>query len=249
MKLEDFILHEMKDFTKGTSSFWIDDISLETTDLQNVVRREDTPLEVYSLPDRVFLAEDVDYRVVETYAINYTQYVRTPRLERVSGGRLSVGDTVTINWSCAIKYQGVRQTPCFSLLEPLLEYQENIRHVDSLLHPDGFKIHMNEVSYANYDAACTHRNMTPGELVGSYCRQMYQIIQARRPNAPVRIYGDAFDVFVKDVRAMPVTTSTWTVGSLQELPAPVEVMCMEGYSSNVDSSLNYSNKRLLMFYH
>jgi hypothetical protein len=226
-----------KSSTSG--SIWIDDLEFTTSELQNVIRREDTPLEIHTVPNNVFLAEETDYRVVETYATNYTQYVYKPRIERLSGGRLSAGDTVTVNWSAALKYQGARQTVCFSLLDPLLGYQENIRHVDSLLHPDGFKIHINEVSYTNFDEACTRRNLTPAELVGSYCRQMYQIIQARRPNAPVRIYGDAFDIFVKDARAMPVTASPWTIGALQELPAPIEVMCMEGYSTNLDSSLNY----------
>jgi hypothetical protein len=157
----------------------------------------------------------------------------------VPGSRLAIGDTVLVDWSCAPLYGGVRLTQCFSQIEPLLEYQERIRHVDSLLSPDGFKISINEVSYAGYDAACTQRHMTPGQLVGSYCRQMYQIVQARRPGAVVRIGGDAFDIFVRDVRAMPVTTSSWTAGALEELPAPMEIMCMEGYSSNLDSSLNY----------
>ena len=223
--------------TAGT--VWIDDVSLETADLQNMVRREDTPLNVRAKRNNLQLAEDLDYRVVETYGTSYPQFVRRPRMELMPGSRLAVGDTVLVDWACAPLYGGARQTQCFSQIEPLLEYQERIRHVDSLVRPDGFKIHINEVSYANYDDACTRRQMTPAQLVGSYCRQMYQIIQARRPGAPVRIYGDAFDIFVHDPRAMPVTTPTWTVGALEELPAPMEIMCMEGYSSNLDSSLDY----------
>jgi hypothetical protein len=218
---------------------WIDDLALETADLQNIVRREDTPLNVRGKRNNMQMAEGTDFRTVETYGTSYPQYVRQPRLERVAGGRLAVGDTVVVDWSCAPLYGGVRQTQCFSQVEPLLEYQERIRHVDSLVHPDGFKIQINEVSYAGYDAACTSRHLTPGQLVGSYCAQMYQIIQARRPGAPVRIYGDAFDYYVRDPRAMPVTGVTWTVGALQELPTPVEVMCMEDYSTNLDSSLDY----------
>ncbi|MCX6600821.1 MAG: hypothetical protein NT025_04585 [bacterium] len=223
--------------TGGT--IWLDDLSLETAAPVNIVRREDTPLVVRSARNGALMAEGLDFRVVETYSTSYPQYVVQPRLELVPGSRLAIGDTVLLDWSCAPLYQGVRKTQCFSQIEPLLDYQERIRHVDSLLHPDGFKISINEVSYAGYDAACTRRHMTPAQLVGSYCRQMYQVIQARRPGAPVRIYGDAFDIYVRDPRAMPVTTSPWTVGALEELPAPMEIMCMEGYSSNLDSSLNY----------
>ena len=223
--------------TGGT--MWLDDVALETADPHYMVRREDTPLIVHSSRNGALLAEDLDFRVVETYATSYPQFVLQPRLELAPGSRVAVGDTVLVDWSCAPLYGGARKTRCFSQIEPLLEYQERIRHVDSLLSPDAFKISINEVSYANYDEACTRRHMTPAQLVGSYCRQMYQIIQARRPGALVRIGGDAFDIFVRDPRAMPVTTSPWTVGALEELPAPMEIMCMGSYSSNLDSSLNY----------
>jgi hypothetical protein len=223
--------------TGGT--LWLDDLSLETADPENMVRREDTPLAARSYRNGALLAEGVDYRVAETSGTDYSQFVLQPRLELVPGSRLTVGDTVLVDWSCAPLYGGVRRTQCFSQLGPLLEYQERIRHVDSLLRPDAFKISINEVSYANYDAACTQRHLSPGQLVGSYCRQMYQVIQARRPGTLVRIGGDPFDIFVRDVRAMPVTTSSWTAGALEELPAPMEIMCMDGYSWNLDSSLDY----------
>jgi hypothetical protein len=225
--------------TPAGGTVWLDDLSLETADLHRMVRREDTPLIVRSARNSVLLAEDLDYRVVEMSSSSYPQYVVQPRLELVPGSRLAVGDTVLVDWSCAPLYGGVRRTQCFSQIEPLLEYQVRIRQLDSLLHPDGFKISINEVSYAGYDAACTQRHMTPGQLAGSYCRQMYQVIQGRRPGTPVRIYGDAFDIYVRDVRAMPVAASSWTAGALEELPTPMEIMCMEGYSSNLDSSLNY----------
>ncbi|HEY3294517.1 MAG TPA: glycoside hydrolase family 20 zincin-like fold domain-containing protein [bacterium] len=223
-------------------TLWLDDITFETADLSEMVRRSDTPLAVrkagqFTTP----LIEGVDYRAVETYSTTYPQYLKQPRLERLTGGQLSDGDTVSVDWSSAMRYQGGRQTECFSLLDPLLAYQDRIAALDSMLHPDGFKIHINEVSYANYDETCTSRHMTPAQLVGSYCRQMYQIIQGRRPGAPVRIYGDAFDTNVHDVRAMPVTVTPWTIGSLQELPSAVEMMAMLGYSDNLDSSMTYFN--------
>ncbi|RPH95028.1 hypothetical protein EHM69_05675 [candidate division KSB1 bacterium] len=223
--------------TAGT--IWLDDITIETAELQDMMRRDDTPLNVYTNRDRMLLTEGYDYRVVETYSTIYQQYIRQPRIDRILGGRIGVGDTVIVNWSCAVNYQGGRNTVCFSRLEPLLEYQERIRHVDSLIHPDGFKIHINEVSYAGYDQACVQSNLTPAQLVGRYCRQMYQIIQARRPGAPVRIYGDAFDIFVNDPRAMPVTYSPWNIGALHELPEPMEIMAMDEYTRSLDSSIVY----------
>ncbi len=220
-------------------TLWLDDITFETAYPAEMLRRSDTPVVVRKQGQGNVLTEGVDYQIVETYSSSYPQYVKQPRLDKLAGGALAYGDTVRMDWHCAMLYQGSRQTECFSLLEPLLAYQDRIAALDSLLHPDGFKIHIDEVSYTDYDPLCTARHMTPAQLVGSYCRQMYQIIQGRRPGVPVRIYGDPFDVFVYDVRAMPVTVSPWTIGSLQELPAPIEVMAMQDYSSNLDSSMVY----------
>lgn len=224
--------------TRGT--VWLDDVTIETCELENMVRREDTPLQIRKYRTNEQLAEGIDYQVFENYSTAYPQYVRNPLIMRLPGGRLNTtGDTVLVNWSVAPRYQGTRWTQCFSQSEILLVYQERIRHVDSLLHPDEFKIQINEVCYSNYDDACTRRNLTPAQLIGSHCRQMYQIIQARRPGAKVRIYGDVFDIYSGDVRANPSLTLPWTAGALQELPAPMEIMCMEGYSSNLDSSLEF----------
>ncbi len=220
-------------------TLWLDDISVEAIEPHDMIRRNDTPVEVYNSRSNQLMTEGIDYRIVETSDSSYSQFVAKPRFERISGGRLAVNDTVKINWSWAPLFENKRRTQCFSLVEPLIEYQDRVARLDSFLHPDGFKIHINEVSYAGFDLNCTRRNMTPAQLVGSYCRQMYQIIQARRLGVPVRIYGDAFDIFVFDPRAMPVTTRTWTVGALQELPEAIEVMAMASYTSNLDSSMQY----------
>ena len=222
---------------------WLDDIEITTGGMQDIVRRADTPLDLYRQRQNMLMAEGVDYRVVETDTTAHFQYVRLPRLERIPGGRLELGDTVRLNFYCAKESHestGGKQTPCFSMLKPLVAYQSQVAWIDSLLHPDGFKIHINEVSYANYDPLCTRRHLSAGQLVGSYCDQMYNIIQARRPGLPVRIYGDAFDIYASDSRAMPVVPGVpWNTGALQELSPAVELMAMSDYSSNLDSTIAY----------
>ena len=111
--------------------------------------------------------------------------------------------------------------------------------LDSLVHPDGFKIHINEVCFSDYDPLCAVRGLTPGELVGSYCRQMYEIVQSFRPGAPMRTYGDPFDIWVSDPRLHPVDTPPWTAGSLQELSPTIEILAMADYTDNLDSSFSY----------
>ncbi|MDD5088075.1 MAG: hypothetical protein PHI18_04690, partial [bacterium] len=178
--------------TAGTA--WIDDIQITALEPRDMLRRPDTPLRVYAQRSGLLLTEGMDYRVVETSGTTQARFVERPRFERLTGGRLSVGDTIRVEWSWAISYQGYRQTVCFSQIEPLLEYQDRIAVVDSMFHPDGYKININELALANYDNACTQRHMTPGQLVGRYLRQMYQIIQARQPGVSVRSYGDAADI-------------------------------------------------------
>jgi hypothetical protein len=226
--------------SQGTA--WVDDVSLEQTGPQWMLRRSDTPLTVTRASDGLLLREGTDFRVVETYSSSYYQFVRQPRFDVLSGGRLANGDIVQLNWYAGMPYQGEngKYIPCFTLLEPLRSYQDRVALMDSLMHPDGFKIHINEVICADYDPVCTARHLTPGQLVGRYCAQMYNIIQARAPGAPVRIYGDAVDVFAGGSSwAMPVSVFPWNTGALQELPAPVEVMAMTGYTSDLDSSLIY----------
>lgn len=226
-----------EEYSSGT--LWIDDISFENAGLTNMLRREDTPVSVYKEPGHILMTEGVDYTIAETSGTPLDRYVTSPRITRVNGGALAVGNTVNVDWNAAILFQGGRETVCWSMPEPLEFYQDQIRNLDSTLAPHGFKIHINEVSYAGYDHNCLSQGLTPGQLVGNYVDQMYDIIQARRPGAFVRSYGDPFDIWVYDNRCHPVTTSPWTVGALQRLSPYVEMMMMTDYSSDYDSSFAY----------
>ncbi len=223
--------------TAGT--MWIDDVSIEAGQIESIVRRTDTPMQVYKEPAHTLMIEGSDYQITDTSGTTYQQFVMAPRLTTLTGGRLANNDSVTVDWYCAVRYQAGRQTPCFSLTAPLLAYQSRIRTLDSLLHPDGFKIHINEICYSDYDPLCTSRGLSPGQLVGSYCQQLYNSIQSFRPDASVRIYGDAFDIWVADPRLHPISTPPWTIGSLQQLATPVQIMGMTDYSTNLDSSFSY----------
>jgi len=224
-----------------SGNLWIDDVTLEPRGLNNMLRRSDTPLEVYKQPGNVLMNEGLDYTVTDQVTPAYPGYVRTPLVQRVNGGQLPVGTQVTINYHTAIIYQTGRETVCFSLLEPFEYYQSQIRNLDSALAPEAFKIHINEVSLAGYDPLCQSRGMSPGQLCGWHCNQLYDVIQARRPGVLVRIYGDAFDTWVDDNRCHPIDTSPWTTGALQQLDPEIEMMAMSDYSTNIDSTFAFFN--------
>lgn len=226
-------------YTSGT--VWIDDVTIENAGLMNMLRRPDTPLAVYKEPGHILMAEGLDYAVTDLSSPGEENYLTEPRLSRLTGGALANGNSVNVDWYTAIEYQGGRETVCWSLLEPLEHYQSSVRVLDSTLAPDGFKIHVNEVSYAGYDPLCRSRGMTAGQLVGHYCNQMYEVIQARRPGAPVRIYGDPFDISVEDPRANPIEGPAWNSGGLQQLSPEIEVMMMADYTRYEDSSYVYIN--------
>ncbi len=220
-------------------NLWIDDITIEAGPMQDLVRRQETTLTVLKRPTNEVMLEGYDYQVVETAGTSYSNYVESPRIDRLATGRLAVNDSVYVNWYCAVPYQHGRQTPCWSLYDNIVDYQQRVRNLDSLLRPDAFKIHINEVSYSGYDPLCLARNMTPGELVGSYCRQLYEAIQARRPGVKVRIYGDPFDIWVRDPRAHPVDELPWNAGGLQQLHPSMEIMGQASYTTDIDSSFSY----------
>ncbi|MFH1011662.1 MAG: hypothetical protein V1784_10575 [bacterium] len=225
-------------------TLWLDDFSIREKNPTWMLRRDDTPLSVYKEPGHILLQEgsNRDFTVEETYSQSYGScYVNSPRIRRVAGGRLANGDQITMDWYCAYAYritpQEYRRTVCFSLLEPLAFYQQKISNCDSLFKPDGFKIHINEVPIANWDPSCTSRGLTPAQLIGSYVRQMYNIIQARRPGAPVQVYGDMFDPF-HNARNCHWGMNGTIAGSLSELQGlPIVLLGLQG--SRIDSSLNY----------
>lgn len=226
-------------YSSGT--LWIDDIVVEPWGLRNMLRRDDTPLEVYKQPGNILMREGVDYSVADLNSPPTDDYIVLPRISRIAGGQLTQGNSVTVNYYTAIIFQDGRETVCFSKLEPLEYYQRQIAVLDSALAPDGFKIHINEVTLAGYDPLCLSRGLSPGQLCGWHCNELAEIINARRPDAPIRIYGDAFDIWVDDNRCHPVETSPWTVGALQQLMPEIEIMAMSDYSTNLDSSFAYFN--------
>jgi len=217
-------------------TLWIDNLVIEERNPIWILRRDDTPLHVFKEPGHIPLTEGDDFVIEESYWKDYGDcYIHYPTIRRVSGGRLANGNQISMDWYCAFRYQD-RQTPCFSLLEPLAAYQQKIACCDSLFHPDGFKIHINEISLANWDSLCLSRNLTPAQIVGSYVRQMYNIIQAQRPGAPVQVYGDAFDPYHEGSECRRAINGSM-MGSLFELPT---TMCLLALSEKyIDSSLYY----------
>lgn len=225
-------------------TLWLDDFSMQEMNPVWMLRRDDTPLAIYEEPGHILLQEGStgDYVVEETYSQSYGDcYVHYPRIRRVQGGRLTNGDRISMDWYCGYAYRTTpdeyRRTVCFSLLEPLAYYQQKVSNCDSLFHPDGFKIHINEVPVANWDPSCTSRGIMPGELLGSYVRRMYDIIQARRPGIPVQVYGDMFDPY-HNARDCHWGVNGSVSGSLSELEGiPITLLGLLG--DKVDSSLNY----------
>ena len=95
------------------------------------MRRTDTPVDLYRQRQNLLMAEGVDYRVVETDTIEHTQYVVLPRIERIAGGRLAVGDTGALDQFllCDVilaSTGGERRRVVQPMLEPLVDYQTRV---------------------------------------------------------------------------------------------------------------------------
>ena len=224
-------------FGAQSGTLWIDELTIEEINPIWLLQRDDTPFHAYEEPGHVPLTEGTDFIIEENFSKDFGDcYTHHPTIRRVPGGRLSNGDQITIDWYCAFRYEGWRESPCFSLLEPLAYYQQWISLCDSLFNPDGFKIHLNEISLANWDPACIARNETPAQIVGSYARQMYNIIQARRPGAPVQIYGDMFDPYDQGIEYIRAVNGSM-LGSLFELPTTITLLALT--QGNIHQSLNY----------
>ncbi|MBU1936117.1 carbohydrate binding domain-containing protein, partial [bacterium] len=236
----DTLLIYLGAFESSNGTLWIDDFTIEERNPIWLLQREDTPLQIYKEPGHILLTEGDDYIIQDNSSTDYSGcYYESPKIRRVYGGRLANGNQISMNWYCAFRYEKFRKSPCFTLLEPLAFYQQCVSLCDSMFNPDGFKIHLNEISVCNRDAVCTARNLTPAQIVGSYARQMYNIIQARRPGASVQIYADMFDPFDQGTEVIRAINGSM-LGSLFELPTTMTMLTLTGdQNSVVDSSLNY----------
>jgi hypothetical protein len=221
---------------------WIKDVYLETAPPENMLRRDDTYVNVYHEPEHILLSENVDYHVIETDKISHEKFIKHPKFEAIQGGRLTTGDTVSVDWFTAVIYQGKRETECFSLDAPLEDFADKISGLRQMFEPDGYNLLINEVAYAGYDPLCTSRNLSPGELAGNYVQRQYEIIQAADSGAPVRIYGDPFDVWVHDARAHRVSKANWNDGAMECISPDIELMMLMDYSTNPDSSLAFYSR-------
>lgn len=230
-------------FSHLSGTCWIDDISIEPAGFRDMIRRSDTPLEVYKLPDSEAMTEGVDYRVIDhcsnCVGYRWENFVKSPRLERIPGGRLSVNDTVVVNWSAGIEGGGGQKQICMSLLEPFEEYQSRIRKMDSLMHPDGVKLFLLEVFASNYDQTCLNRSLTTGQIVGKYVNQLCSIIRGRRLDMPIRANSDWADEFNPSAWANPAATEQWNAGAIEEVPSDLEFIAFENYTTDFDSSLEF----------
>lgn len=231
----------------SSGKLWLDDLALTQAFPEYIIRRPDTPLSLFNTTTDEPLQEHTAYSIVETTERSNPDFIHTPAFLLTDHSHLKNGDRLALNWHCGVKFQQHRETVCFSLREPLAEYAERLRTVEQFLYPEAYNIHIDEVSYAGYDSLCRGSGKSPAQLVGEYCRAMYDSIQVVHPQAAVRTYGDAFDINVHDVRMHPVDYRPWIAGidgesSLSFLPRDIQIMAMADYSRNLDSSFTFFDR-------
>jgi hypothetical protein len=148
---------------------WIDDVMVEETSLVNVLRRDGTPLEVYS--GSTTYAEGTDFAQVADPALaahpgTYDPWHTPPTVSVPAGSKLTTGQTVSMDYYTVVPQIGWEVSSCLS--EPGVQTwnQQNALALAKVF-PAGTGVFMgyDEMRQGDSCELCQSKNMTGGQLL------------------------------------------------------------------------------------
>ena len=184
----------------GEGKIWWDDVRLEPGGLVNVVRRKGAPLTVTSEDGRTVYVEGRDFADArdpllgrQPYGGEYTVWHKPPAVTVPRGSRLTEGRRVLISYYHTAIIHGGQVMCCMSepKLYEILKWQ--IDQVRKHLQPDGYFMQHDEIRVQGWDAACTDRRMTPGQVLADNVKRCAAIIRKADPGKPIYVWSDMFD--------------------------------------------------------
>ena len=228
-----------------TGSMWFDNVSVQEIGLHNVVRNSQSPLKLYR-PDGTPLSEGTDVASIqEPWApgtgMTYRLY-RTPLTPAIpAGSSLLPGDTVKIDYDAVQPiYDGQYGA---SLSEPGVKtyYANTITELRKSFAP-GTGIMMlgyDEIRHGNSSTGNESAGLTGGQLLAKNFKEVYDIIRAQDPNAPLFTWSDMFDPYHNATDKFYLWNGD-LAGSWEGLPADVTIF---NWNAGNPNSLKFFSDR------
>lgn len=173
------------------------DARLEETGLMNLVRRPGAPLTIHDAQGHP-VAEGVGAAVDPVrdplmgrrhwpgdYDVWHAPPVIRSRLPEGTELRLSYYHTITVGDG------QVMLCPSEPAAQQLLARQ--VREVDAVFHARRYFLSHDEIRVLNWDAACQHRHLTPGQILADNVRTCIAAVHAVAPTAGILVWSDMFD--------------------------------------------------------
>ena len=212
-------------------SLWFDDISLEETGLEYVLRGSGTPLSVYdpNNSSHVF-AEGTDFAPISDpqfagptssfFQDNWHQPT-TPTVP--SGSSLKPGQIVAMNYYAIQPEYGDAGV---SLTDPAsLSWRQAAATAMAPIFSSaqGYFFEYDEMRHMNSTPSAKAMNMTPAQLLDWHFNGTYQLYRSLNPNATIYAWGDMFDPNMNAVNNYYLVEGDLT-GSWTGIPTDVVIM-------------------------
>ncbi|NQV08998.1 hypothetical protein HQ529_04060 [Candidatus Woesearchaeota archaeon] len=187
----------------GPVEFWVDDFEIVewNNKLRNVIKTDDTELEVWNKAKTKKYAEGIDYEVIETGEFNLDNPFdgKKTDIKRISSGSILSGEEVLVSYDFLINFQqNNNREEYVSLSDPgvLPAYKERyLNPIMTNLNPDFISIRLDEIRGFNRDSRAKKRGLENYEVLGNFINNITSMIRNYNPDIKVLVLDDMISPF------------------------------------------------------
>lgn len=180
---------------------WYSDVKLEPAGFVNVIRRDDLPLTVTSEDGKTTYAEGKDFSQIKDPMLGkdpspgyFTFWHKQVTVTIPAGSSLKDGQKVLVSYHFATPAGKADQIACCMSEPKVYElFQKQVEWEKKNIDPDLYFVSCDEIRHANWDDACTKRNMTSGQILAESLGKCMAIVAKTDPTKQVCTWNDMID--------------------------------------------------------
>ncbi len=209
---------------------WFDEMTIQPAGLQNVLRRDATPLTVTDATGAIVYEEGVDFaQVVDPNLNPYSLDHAGPAIEIPEGSRIGDKETILVSWYHPTLIYNDQVN--ISINDPkvfeLMEWE--MRQAVDLYDAPGYFMNVDEIRVGGWEKLPGQVELTPGEMLADYTTRAMEIMERTAPEADVYVWSD---MYTPHHNARPfearnayyfLVNGNWD-GSWETLPSDVIIM-------------------------
>jgi Glycosyl hydrolase family 20, catalytic domain len=184
----------------GAGALWLDELKVEELGLTNVLRREGCPLTVNSDDGRVTYIEGKDFAPIRDVKLGQIPFSGEyefdhagPTIQIPAGSRIKNGSRLLVSWYHPVPTHGTQIMCCLTEPKVFDILRDQMKRVESLLHPKTYFLGYDEIRVANWCASCQARHSSAGTLLADHVSRAIKMIKQINPRSEVVVWSDMFD--------------------------------------------------------